>query len=54
MAVDLSTGFDGITWPDYIVIALYFIFVLAVGLFVSVPILSTNVLTVDWLEYIKN
>ena len=35
MTEDLSTGFDGITWPDYIVIALYFIFVLAVGLFVS-------------------
>jgi hypothetical protein len=38
MTEDLSTGFDGITWPDYIVIALYFIFVLAVGLFVSMQI----------------
>ena len=27
--------FEGIEWPDYLVIALYFIFVLAVGLFVS-------------------
>ncbi len=28
-------SFDGLTWPDYLVIALYFIFVLAVGLIVS-------------------
>ncbi len=27
--------FDGLTWPDYMVIVLYFVFVLAVGLFVS-------------------
>jgi hypothetical protein len=27
--------FTGITWPDYVIITLYFIFVLAVGLFVS-------------------
>lgn len=30
-----GTKFEGIEWPDYVVIALYFIFVLAVGLFVS-------------------
>jgi len=27
--------FEGITWPDYLVIAIYFLFVLGVGLFVS-------------------
>jgi len=28
------SNFNGITWPDYLVIALYFIFVLGVGLYV--------------------
>ena len=30
--------FNGIEWPDYVVIALYFISVLAVGLYVSINI----------------
>ena len=30
-----ESTFEGITWPDYLVIALYFIFVLVVGLIVS-------------------
>ena len=35
MAKDYTSGFDGITWPDYLIIAFYFIFVLAAGLYVS-------------------
>ena len=31
-----ESTFEGITWPDYLVIALYFIFVLVVGLIVSI------------------
>ena len=27
--------FDGIEWPDYVVIAIYFVSVLAVGIYVS-------------------
>ena len=29
-----TSEFDGITWPDYLVIVAYFLFVLAVGLYV--------------------
>lgn len=32
---DPESTFDGLTWPDYTVIVLYFVFVLIVGLFVS-------------------
>ena len=35
MAEDSSSDFEGITWPDYLVIVAYFLFVLAVGLYVS-------------------
>ena len=35
MSEDSSSGFEGITWPDYLVIVAYFLFVLAVGLYVS-------------------
>ena len=35
MSEDSSTSeFEGITWPDYLVIVAYFLFVLAVGLYV--------------------
>ena len=34
MAEDSSSDFEGITWPDYLVIVAYFLFVLAVGLYV--------------------
>ena len=34
-----ESKFNGITWPDYLVIALYFIFVLGVGLYVSLTLL---------------
>ena len=30
-----SSTFDGIEWPDYVVIAIYFLSVLAVGIYVS-------------------
>ena len=30
-----SSKFDGIEWPDYVVIAIYFLSVLAVGIYVS-------------------
>ena len=33
-----ETTFNGIEWPDYVVIALYFVSVLAVGLYVSITI----------------
>ena len=32
---EAESTFEGLTWPDYIVIAAYFIFVLVVGLIVS-------------------
>ncbi len=32
---DAEKEFDGITWQDYLVIAFYFMFVLAVGLLVK-------------------
>ena len=35
MAEDPVSDFDGITWPDYVVIVVFFAFVLAVGLYVS-------------------
>ena len=31
-----SSTFDGIEWPDYVVIAIYFLSVLAVGIYVSI------------------
>ena len=40
-----ASTFDGITWPDYVVIVAYFLFVLAVGLFVSmVTEFGTNIM----------
>ena len=33
-----SSTFDGIEWPDYVVIALYFLSVLAVGIYVSISL----------------
>ena len=33
--LDSESTFEGLTWPDYVVIVLYFGFVLAVGLIVS-------------------
>ena len=34
--MDSELTFEGLTWPDYTVIVLYFVFVLAVGLYVSI------------------
>ena len=31
-----SSTFNGIEWPDYVVIAIYFLSVLAVGIYVSI------------------
>ena len=33
-----SSTFDGIEWPDYVVIAIYFLSVLAVGIYVSISL----------------
>ena len=33
-----ETTFNGIEWPDYVVIALYFVSVLAVGLYVRINV----------------
>ena len=39
-----SSTFDGIEWPDYVVIALYFLSVLAVGIYVSISLSNkTNI-----------
>ena len=36
--------FDGIEWPDYVVIGIYFLSVLAVGIYVSFKVLQSNIL----------
>ncbi len=36
LATAADDPFDGLTWPDYAVIVGYFLFVLAVGLYVSI------------------
>ena len=38
LAPTTETTFNGIEWPDYVVIALYFVSVLAVGLYVSINV----------------
>ena len=35
-SISQSSTFDGIEWPDYVVIAIYFLSVLAVGIYVSI------------------
>ncbi len=35
LMTDATRSFEGLTWPDYVVIAIYFIFVLVVGIYVS-------------------
>ena len=35
-SISPSSTFDGIEWPDYVVIAIYFLSVLAVGIYVSI------------------
>ena len=45
-------AFTGIEWPDYLVIALYFVSVLAVGLFVSLKNLYLFQLNLMFFQFI--
>ena len=37
-SISQNSTFDGIEWPDYVVIAIYFLSVLAVGIYVSISL----------------